>query len=205
MSYELRVRIYGSTIDFSIGRIQKDQKDALLEYCKRHERKLKSVWYFPTDSDQEFMADLFQTKERWAQHRIDNILHVNGTVFQDKDQTQDFLKNVLNRPLIQEIYLNGIISNWDGSKIRCHYKESIELQQLKEDQVLVYSGFIDRLGVTHKLGTKSPFFDESNLEFHFTDCGEYGIVLSKLLYDGNESETVTRGSTAVHMLEVKFI
>jgi hypothetical protein len=188
----------------SIGRIQKDQKEALLEYCKRHERKLKSLWYSPTESDQEFMTDLFQTEERWAYHRIDNILGVNGTVFQDKHQIQDFLKNALNRPVIQEIYLNGKISNWNGSKIECHYQESIESQQLKQDQVFVYYGFIDRLGVTHKFGTKSPSFDESNLEFHFTDCGEYGFVLSKMLYDGKESETVSRGSAAVHMLEVKF-
>jgi hypothetical protein len=190
----------------SIGRIQKDQKEALLEYCgERHERRLKNLWYFPTDSDQEFMTDLFQTEERWVYHRIDNILGVTGTVFQDKSHIQDFLKNALNRPVIQEIYLNGIISNWDGSKIGCHYQESIESLQPKEDQVFVFHGFIDRLGVTHKLGTESPFFDESNLEFHFTDCGEYGIVLSKMLYDGKKSETVSKGSAAVHVLEVKFI
>ena len=205
MSYELRVRIYGSTINLSIGRIQKDQKEALLEYCKRHDKKLKGLWYFPTDSDQKFMTDLFQKEEGWAQHRIDNILQINGTVFQEKNQIQDFLKNELNRPVIQEIYLNGLISSWDDSKIRCHYKESIELQKLKEDQVFVYYGFIDRLAVTHKFYTKSSFFDEGNLEFHFTDCGEYGFVLSRLCYDGMESETVSRGSAAVHVLEVKFI
>ena len=80
-----------------------------------------------------------------------------------------------------------------------------ETSWLKEDQVFVYYGFIDRLGVTHKFSTESPDFDEGNLEFHFTDCGEYGFVLSRLIYDGNESETVSRGSAAVHVLEVKFI
>ena len=150
------------------------------------------------------MSDLFQMNETWSWSKIENVFQVNGMVFVNKKQIQDFLKGVLNRPTIQEIFLNRNIVKYDGSKIRFQYQGDMVLPKLTEDEVFVYYGFIDRLATTYKFATDTPFLHEKNLEFYFTDCGEYGMVLSELFYEKRAPESVSRGSTGVHVLELKF-
>lgn len=203
MSYELRVRVYGSIINLLISRIQKSQKEALLAYCQRKAKNLKRVWYFPNNDDQKFMKDLFHIGTLWSWNGIDTIFEINGPVFDDSNQIQAFLMDAVERPKIQEIYLDRQLK-WDSSKIQCHHQKRIDLAQHKEDHFFVYYGFVDRLGLTYRFKTNSRVFHEENLSFHFTDCGEYGIILSKVLYEGNLPEISSRGSSAVYFLEVKF-
>jgi hypothetical protein len=56
----------------------------------------------------------------------------------------------------------------------------------------VHYGFIDSLGLTYEFNTNSQALNEEKLVFHFTDCGEYGIVLSNILYEGNEPELTSK-------------
>jgi hypothetical protein len=188
-----------------IGKIQERQKEELLEYCNRHGKKLKSVWYFPNQNEIEFMSDLFHTKEPWMWYRVDNVFQADGFLFHDKRQIKDFLEDTLNRPSIQEIFLDDKRLKYNPKNFSIFYQDNMQLPQLNEDQVLVHYGFVDRLAVTYVFMTDFSFFDEKNLELHFKDCGEHGIVLSSLLYEGKAPKKATRGSTGVHVLEVKFL
>jgi hypothetical protein len=204
MSHELRVRIYGSMINLLIGFMKRDQMEALLNYCKQRDRKLNRVWYFPTENDQVFLADLFQIRGKWTSSQMNHVFEVFGIVFQDRHQIQDFLMGRLHRPTIEEIYLNRKVS-YDASKMTCRYEEAFKFPTPNDDQVLVHYGFIDRLATTYKFRAQSNAFEESSLEFCFLDCGEFGVVLSDLLYQGEKSQKVSKGSTAVHVLDVKFV
>ena len=206
MPYELRIRIYGSTINLTVSRIQGHQRDAMLEYCKKHDKMLKRVWYFPSDQDREFMADLFQTGEGLVYGKIAKVFETDGVVLQDKTQIQGFLKNALHRPKIEEVFLSGKKMPYDGSEVQWHYRSSMGLSRLTEDEVFVCYGFMDRLAVTYIFDIESPYFNKASLECRFIDCGEYGIVLSDMLYDGKVlTRKASRGSTAVHVLEINFL
>ena len=133
----------------------------------------------------------------------DNILEVNGPVIDSEDEIREFLMGRMERPKIQEVYLNGI-KEYDPSKIVWHYHRKIGLPSRKEGQVFSYYGFIDRMGLTYRFETSSSDFDEKDLSCHFTDCGEYGIALSSMLYKGVAAKKSFKGSTTVYFLDVKF-
>jgi hypothetical protein len=203
MASELRIRVYGSIINLFIKDIHKTQKEALLQYCRYNNKKLKRVWYFADQDEQKFMKNLFHMDGTWHWTTIDNISEVRGPVVDNKDQIKAFLTGTIGRPQIQEIYLNGEM-NYDPSKIRYHYHKKIDLPKQKRDHVFVYYGFIDRLGLTYRFKTQSQTFNEKDLSCHFTDCGEYGILLSSMLYEGNVPEKSFRGSKTIYFLDVKF-
>jgi hypothetical protein len=204
--YELRIRIYGSTISLRVSRIQRHQRDALLEYCKKQEKMLKRVWYFPGDEDREFMSTLFLIEEGLVYNKVAKVFEADGVVLQDKTQIQGFLKGTLHRPKIEDVFLSGKKMSYDGSGIRWHYQSSMGLLRSTRDDVFVCYGFMDRLAVTYIFDIESPYFNEASLECRFVDCGEYGIVLSDMLYDGKAlTRKVSKGSTAVHVLEIDFL
>ncbi len=206
MAYELRIRIYGSTINLSVSKIREHQRDAMLEYSKKKDRMLKRVWYFPNEQDRAFMAQLFQTGEGPVYGKIPKVFEADGIVLQDRTQIQGFLKNTLHRPKIEEVFLSGKKVSYDGSMVRWDYQSSMGLSRSAEDDVFVCHGFMDRLAVTYIFETESPYFNEASLEYRFVDCGEYGIVLSNMLYEGKAvTRKVSRGSTAVHVLEIGFM
>ena len=206
MPYELRIRIYGSTINLGVSRIPRHQREALLEYCKTREKTLKRVWYFPGDEDKEFMADVFQIKEGLVYSKIAKVFETDGIVLQEKTQIQGFLNGTLHRPRIEEVFLSGKKISYDGSEIRWHYQSSMGLSRSTEDEYFICYGFMDRLAVTYIFDIESPYFNAASLECRFVDCGEYGIVLSDMLYDGKVlNRKVSRGSTAVHVLEIGFV
>ena len=109
----------------------------------------------------------------------------------------------MERPKIQEIYLNGI-KEYDPSKIGWYYHQEIDLPARKKGQAFLYYGFIDRMGLTYRFRTNSEVFDEKDLSCHFTDCEEFGIVLTSMLYESNVPDMSFRGSTTVYFLDVKF-
>jgi hypothetical protein len=203
MASELRIRVYGSIINLFIKDIHKTQKEALLQYCRENNKNLKHVWYFSDQEEQKFLKDLFHMDGTWYWTKIDKISKVHGPVIDDKAQIPAFLTGTLERPQIQEIYLNGKM-NYDPSKIPYQFHKKIDLPRQKRDHVFVYYGYLDRLGLTYRFKTQSQSFNEKDLSCHFTDCGEYGIILSSMLYEGNVPEKSLRGSKTIFFLDVKF-
>ena len=124
---------------------------------------------------------------------FDDIFHEFGFTFSERSEIQWFLDgNLVKRPTIKGIYINGKSIEYNLSKTPYIYKK-IDLPCVKKNEVLVYHGVVDTVSLDYILAIQKPFLD-NELRFHFINCGEYGCVLTEIEYGGKQMKRVYSGS-----------
>lgn len=176
-------------MELAIGTFPREGADWIMAYCEEFKpyTDIEEVWYGEGFIPEEW------TKGKET-YEIDNIFHEFGFLFGEKDEIQWFLDgNLVGRPTIKGIYVNGRrIIKYDLSKIPRTSKE-ISLPHLNKYDVFVYHGGVDKVLIDYFADILGHFI-ESNLNFNFINCSEYGYMLKSIDYGGTEMKRFYSGS-----------
>lgn len=184
---KLKITIFGNATELLIGTFPKAGADWVLGFCEE---------FKPMDIEEVWYGECFFPKE-WAKgkdwYALDNVFHEFGFTFGERNEIQWFLDgNLVGRPKIKGIYVNGKIIKYNLSKTTRTFTKII-LPPLNRDDVFVYHGQLDRVSMDYVVDIRGHFID-NNLKFNFLNCSEYGYMLKTIDYEGKEMARFYSGS-----------
>lgn len=185
---KLKITIFGDAAELLIGTFPKEGADWIMEYCEEFKpyTDIEEVWYGEG-----------LIPEEWTKGKdcgdFDNIFHEFGFTFSERTEIQWFLDgNLVRRPAIKGIYVNGKRIKYNLSKTPCTYTK-IELPRLNKNDIFIYQGEVHRVAMDYLTDICGHFLD-NNLKLNFINCSEYGYMLKDIYYEGKEMKGFYGGS-----------
>lgn len=184
----LKITISGEATELLIGTFPKKGADWILEYYEEFKpyTDIEEIWY-----GEGLIPNEFSNQKDW--YYFDDIFHKYGHIFYDKNEIAWFIKGELvNRPKIKGVYLGENRIVYDDTIITYNIT-NIELPTLNADKLFVFHGVKNIVSVDHIIEMKEPFI-EDNLIFNFIYCGDYGYMLTEILYEKSQMSRFYAGS-----------
>ncbi|BBO93021.1 hypothetical protein [Desulfosarcina ovata] len=170
----------GTFIELCLGRVNRQQREALESRGLDLDRDIGSTWYDNTD----LLESVFNAENWWS---IDDLDHAMGLVFQDRA--------TLDRQLSQITYTidaQSVSVDPDALQISVYAPETLD--PLDAHERIVCHG-TRRRAVLHLEVEFSPPFDPSLITLSLLRYPDIGYILIDIDYDGDDEARFTWGET----------